>query len=183
MQKHYALSAVDSIDQFFTYCTYSTNENPLNELSPSRTSFTPLVSTGNTSSPWYHPFVSNQAWTNEPFCVEMLGGLNESDINYGPNPCNEFIQFTNLPNTAFTLSNSMGQVLISNNDPGSQLENHQALSYRLRRSIDSTPENRKATVLNNLPDSGMYLTAILFSTEDRIALEAYLFEIRTSLFL
>jgi hypothetical protein len=111
MQKHYALSAVDSIDQFFTYCTYPTNENPLNELSPSRTSFTPLVSAGATPSPWYYPFVSNQAWTNEPFCVEMLGGLNESDINYGPNPCNEFIQFTNLPNTAFTLSNSMGQVL------------------------------------------------------------------------
>ena len=111
MQKHYALSAVDSIDQFFTYCTYPSNENPLNELSPSRISFTPLVSSGNTPSPWFYPFVSNQAWTNEPFCVEMLGGLNESDINYGPNPCSELIQFSNFPNTAFTLFNSLGQVI------------------------------------------------------------------------
>jgi hypothetical protein len=111
MQKHYALSAVDSIDQFFTYCTYPSNENPLNELSPSRTSFTPLVSSGNTPSPWFYPFVSNQAWINEPFCVEMLGGLSETDINYGPNPCSELIQFSNFPNTAFTLSNSLGQVL------------------------------------------------------------------------
>ena len=110
-QKHYAISAVDSIDQLYTYCTYPNNETPLNELAPTRTSFTPLVSAGNSPSSWYYPFVSNQPWTNEPFCVEMLGGLSETDINYGPNPCNEFIQFSNLPSTPYTLMNSLGQVV------------------------------------------------------------------------
>ena len=110
-QKHYAISAVDSIDQLYTYCTDPNNETPLNELAPTRTSFNPLVSAGTSPSPWYYPFVANQPWTNEPFCVEMLGGLSETDINYGPNPCNEFIQFSNLPNTPFKLFNSMGQVL------------------------------------------------------------------------
>jgi len=110
-QKHYAISAVDSIDQLYTYCTYPNNETPLNELAPTKTSFNPLVSAGTSPSPWYYPFVANQPWTNEPFCVEMLGGLSETDINYGPNPCNEFIQFSNLPNTPFTLFNSMGQVM------------------------------------------------------------------------
>jgi hypothetical protein len=110
-QKHYAISAVDSIDQLYTYCTYPNNETPLNELAPTRTSFTPLVSAGTSPSPWYYPFVANQPWTNEPFCVEMLGGLSETDINYGPNPCSELIQFSNLPNTPFTLFNSMGQVM------------------------------------------------------------------------
>ena len=111
IQKHYAISAVDSIDQLYTYCTYPNNETPLNELAPTRTSFTPLVSAGTSPSPWYYPFVANQPWTNEPFCVEMLGGLSETDINYGPNPCSELIQFSNLPNTPFTLFNSMGQVM------------------------------------------------------------------------
>jgi hypothetical protein len=83
----------------------------LNELAPTRTSFTPLVSAGTSPSPWYYPFVANQPWTNEPFCVEMLGGLSETDINYGPNPCNEFIQFSNLPCTPYTLMNSLGQVM------------------------------------------------------------------------
>ena len=110
-QKHYAISAVDSIDQLYTYCTYPNNETPLNELAPTRTSFTPLVSAGTSPSPWYYPFVANQPWTNEPFCVEMLGGLSETDINYGPNPCNEFIQFSNLPSTPYTLMNSLGQVM------------------------------------------------------------------------
>jgi hypothetical protein len=110
-QKHYAISAVDSIDQLYTYCTYPNNETPLNELAPTRTSFNPLVSAGTSPSPWYYPFVANQPWTNEPFCVEMLGGLSETDINYGPNPCNEFIQFSNLPSTPYTLMNSLGQVV------------------------------------------------------------------------
>ena len=110
-QKHYAISAVDSIDQLYTYCTYPNNETPLNELAPTRTSFTPLVSTGNSPSSWYYPFVANQPWTNEPFCVEMLGGLSETDINYGPNPCSELIQFSNLPSTPYTLMNSLGQVV------------------------------------------------------------------------
>ena len=110
-QKHYAISAVDSIDQLYTYCTDPNNETPLNELAPTRTSFTPLVSAGTSPSPWYYPFVANQPWTNEPFCVEMLGGLSETDINYGPNPCNEFIQFSNLPSTPYTLMNSLGQVV------------------------------------------------------------------------
>jgi hypothetical protein len=110
-QKHYAISAVDSIDQLYTYCTYPNNETPLNELAPTRTSFTPLVSAGTSPSPWYYPFVANQPWTNEPFCVEMLGGLSETDINYGPNPCSELIQFSNLPSTPYTLMNSLGQVV------------------------------------------------------------------------
>ena len=110
-QKHYAISAVDSIDQLYTYCTDPNNETPLNELAPTRTSFNPLVSAGTSPSPWYYPFVANQPWTNEPFCVEMLGGLSETDINYGPNPCNEFIQFSNLPSTPYTLINSLGQVV------------------------------------------------------------------------
>ena len=110
-QKHYAISAVDSIDQLYTYCTDPNNETPLNELAPTRTSFTPLLSAGTSPSPWYYPFVANQPWTNEPFCVEMLGGLSETDINYGPNPCNEFIQFSNLPCTPYTLMNSLGQVV------------------------------------------------------------------------
>ena len=110
-QKHYAISAVDSIDQLYTYCTYPNNENPLNELAATRTSFTPLVSAGTSPSPWYYPFVANQPWTNEPFCVEMLGGLNEENLKFGPNPCDEFIQFSNLPSTPYTLMNSLGQVV------------------------------------------------------------------------
>jgi hypothetical protein len=112
MQKHYALSAVDSIDQFFTYCTYPTNENPLNELSPSRTSFTPLVSAGATPSPWYYPFVSNQAWTNEPFCVEMLGDVTESELRFGPNPCDDFIQIERYGSVNYSIYSTEGKLVV-----------------------------------------------------------------------
>jgi hypothetical protein len=109
MQKHYALSAVDSIDQFFAYCTYPSNENPLIELSPSRTSFTPLVSSGATPSPWFYPFVSNQAWTNEPFCVEMLGEVTESELRFGPNPCSETLTLEGTQLTYYSIIDSMGK--------------------------------------------------------------------------
>jgi hypothetical protein len=115
MQKHYALSAVDSIDQFFAYCTYPSNENPLIELSPSRTSFTPLVSSGATPSPWFYPFVSNQAWTNEPFCVEMLGGLDEENLKFGPNPCHESIIIDAKPNIYYYIADNLGKEIQSGN--------------------------------------------------------------------
>ena len=111
MQKHYALSAVDSIDQFFAYCTYPSNENPLIELSPSRTSFAPLVSAGATPSPWFYPFVSNQAWTNEPYCVEMLGGLDEENLKFGPNPCDEEFHIDGNINQPYTIFSIDGKLL------------------------------------------------------------------------
>jgi hypothetical protein len=120
-QKHYAISAVDSINQFFNYCTYPSNENPLNELSPSITSFTPLVSAGATPSPWFYPFVTNQAWTNEPFCVEMLGGLNEENLKFGPNPCDEKVHINgniNQPYRIFSMDGKLiqqGKIDISGN--------------------------------------------------------------------
>ena len=108
-QKHYAISAVDSINQFFNYCTYPSNENPLNEQSPSRTSITPLVSSGTTPSPWFYPFVSNQAWTNEPFCVEMLGEVTEYALRFGPNPCSETITLEGTQLTYYSIIDSMGK--------------------------------------------------------------------------
>ncbi len=111
-QKHYAISAVDSIDQLYTYCTYPNNETPSNELAPTRTSFTPLVSGGATPSPWYYPFVSNQSWTNEPFCVEMLGSLNETDIKFGPNPCSEFVKIEGHGEMAYQIFDLSGKKII-----------------------------------------------------------------------
>ncbi len=111
MQKHYAISAVDSIDQLYTYCTYPNNEIPLNEIAPTRTSFTPLVSAGNSPSSWYYPFVANQPWTNEPFCVEMLGGIEALDISYGPNPSVDHIEISQCTNTPYTIINTLGQVV------------------------------------------------------------------------
>jgi hypothetical protein len=121
MQKHYAISAVDSIDQLYTYCTYPNNEIPLNEIAPTRTSFTPMVSAGNSPSPWYYPFVANQPWTNEPFCVEMLGGLNEENLKFGPNPCDEKVHINgniNQPYRIFSMDGKLiqqGKIDISGN--------------------------------------------------------------------
>jgi len=112
MQKHYALSAVDSIDQFFAYCTYPSNETPLIELSPSRTSFAPLVSAGATPSPWFYPFVSNQAWTNEPYCVEMLGEVTESALRFGPNPCDDFIQIEGYGSVNYSIYSTEGKLVV-----------------------------------------------------------------------
>lgn len=109
IQKHYAISAVDSIDQLYTYCTYPNNETPLNELAPTRTSFTPLVSTGTSPSTWYYPFVSNQPWTNEPFCVEMLGDLSETDINFGPNPCSDYVKIEGPGEMAYQIFDLSGK--------------------------------------------------------------------------
>ncbi len=111
LQKHYAITSADSLESLYTYCTYPTNEMPLNELAPVKSIFLPNLGIGNTPSPFFYPLIQNEPWVNEPFCVEMLGGLSEVDINYGPNPCNEFIQFSNLPNTPYTLINSLGQVV------------------------------------------------------------------------
>lgn len=111
LQKHYAITSADSIESLYTFCTYPTNEMPLNELAPVKSNFLPNLGIGNTPSPFYYPLIQNEPWINEPFCVEMLGSLEEETLRFGPNPCNELIQFSNLPNTPFNLFNSMGQVI------------------------------------------------------------------------
>lgn len=111
-QKHYAISAVDSIDQLYTYCTNPNNETPLNELAPTRTSFTPLVSAGTTPSPWNYPFVANQPWTNEPFCVEMLGGLDEETLRFGPNPCSGYLKIEGYGEIVYQIFDLSGKRII-----------------------------------------------------------------------
>ena len=86
LQKHYAITSADSLESLYSFCTYPTNEQPLNELAPIISSYVPNVSIGNTPGPFFYPLIPNEPWVNEPFCVEMLGALEEETLRFGPNP-------------------------------------------------------------------------------------------------
>ncbi|NBO61915.1 MAG: hypothetical protein EBU82_13285, partial [Flavobacteriia bacterium] len=80
LQKHYAITSADSLDALYAFCTYPSNEPPTNQLVPVKVNFSPTLSQGNTPNPLNYPFLNNEAWTNEPLCVEMLGGTEESTL-------------------------------------------------------------------------------------------------------
>ena len=48
---------------------------------------------------------------NEPFCVEMLGGIDALDISYVPNPSVDHIEISQCTNTPYTIINALGQVV------------------------------------------------------------------------
>ncbi|MFM7565883.1 MAG: T9SS type A sorting domain-containing protein [Flavobacteriales bacterium] len=109
LQKHYAITSADSLESLYAFCTYPTNEQPLNELAPVKISFSPTVGIGTAPNPFFYPLVQNQPWINEPFCVEMLGGMEEEQLIYGPNPCDPFITIMEYPNQPYTILTLIGQ--------------------------------------------------------------------------
>jgi len=111
MQKHYSLQSADSLTELLQFCTYESNELPLNELSPVESSFLPNISVGGNPSPLFYPLISNEPWINEPFCVEMLGGIETLHITYGPNPSFDHVEISQFNNTPFTIINAYGQIL------------------------------------------------------------------------
>jgi len=111
LQKHYAISEVDSIEALYAYCTYPQNELPLNEIAPIKTTFTPTVTNGPSPSPLFYPLNSNEPWVNEPFCVEMLGGLGEEILKFGPNPCDEEFHIDGNINQPYTIFSIDGKLL------------------------------------------------------------------------
>ena len=113
LQKHYAISEVDSIEALYAYCTYPQNELPLNEIAPIKTTFTPTVTNGPSPSPLFYPLNSNEPWVNEPFCVEMLGEVTESELRFGPNPCSETITLEGTQLTYYSIIDAMGKEIQS----------------------------------------------------------------------
>jgi len=113
MQKHYALTSADSLDELFSFCTYPSNEPPINQLVPVKINFTPILSQGNTPNPLNYPFLANEAWSNEPFCVEMLGGIEESTVVFGPNPCDEVLKVEVQSPLEYSLLNLDGKIVQS----------------------------------------------------------------------
>ena len=82
---------------------------PLNEIAPIKTTFTPTVTNGPSPSPLFYPLNSNEPWVNEPFCVEMLGGLDEENLKFGPNPCDESIIIDAKPNIYYYIADNLGK--------------------------------------------------------------------------
>lgn len=111
MQKHYSLQSADSLPELLAYCTYESNELPLNEVAPISSNFTPTVTNAGLPSPLFYPLIANEPWINEPFCVEMLGGIEALDISYGPNPSVDHIEISQYTNTPYTIINTLGQVV------------------------------------------------------------------------
>jgi hypothetical protein len=111
LQKHYAITSADSLESLYAFCTYPTNEQPLNELAPLKISFSPTVGIGTAPNPFFYPLVQNQPWINEPFCVEMLGGIEEEQLIYGPNPCDPFITIMEYTNEPYTILTLIGQCI------------------------------------------------------------------------
>ena len=112
LQKHYAISEVDSIEALYAYCTYPQNELPLNEIAPIKTTFTPTVTNGPSPSPLFYPLNSNEPWVNEPFCVEMLGEVTESELRFGPNPCDDFIQIEGYGSVNYSIYSTEGKLVV-----------------------------------------------------------------------
>lgn len=96
-QKHFAISEADSLEAIYTFCSYPSNDLPLNEIAPVKATFSPTVTQGSTPFPLFYPMLSNEPWVDEPWCVEMLGQLDEEVLTSGPNPCDAFIKFDNYP--------------------------------------------------------------------------------------
>ena len=84
---------------------------PLNEIAPIKTTFTPTVTNGPSPSPLFYPLNSNEPWVNEPFCVEMLGGLGEEILKFGPNPCDEEFHIDGNINQPYTIFSIDGKLL------------------------------------------------------------------------
>ena len=78
------------------------------------------VSSGNNPSVLFYPLLSNEPWNNEPFCVEMLGGMEEKALVLGPNPCDEVLQIDGALNQNYRLINLEGACISSGktNDSG-----------------------------------------------------------------
>ncbi|MEY4127113.1 MAG: hypothetical protein RL737_1302 [Bacteroidota bacterium] len=112
LQKHYAISEVDSIEALYAYCTYPQNELPLNEIAPIKTTFTPTVTNGPSPSPLFYPLNSNEPWVNEPFCVEMLGEVREYELRFGPNPCDDFIQIEGYGSVNYSIYSTEGKLVV-----------------------------------------------------------------------
>lgn len=113
MQKHYALTWADSLQGLFSFCTYPSNEPPTNQMVPVKINFSPALSQGNTPNPLNYPFLANEAWSNEPYCVEMLGGMEESAVVFGPNPCDEVLKIEVQSPLEYRVFNLEGKIVQS----------------------------------------------------------------------
>ncbi len=113
LQKHYAITSADSLDALYAFCTYPSNEPPTNQLVPVRVNFSPTLSQGNTPNPLNYPFLNNEAWTDEPLCVEMLGGTEESTLMLGPNPCDEVLKIEVQAPLEYSILNLGGRIVQS----------------------------------------------------------------------
>lgn len=120
LQKHYAITSAETLDALYTFCSYSHSEPPFNELAPIKTSIFPILSSGNNPSVLFYPLLSNEPWNNEPFCVEMLGGMEEKALVLGPNPCDEALQIDGALNQNYRFINLEGACISSGktNDSG-----------------------------------------------------------------
>jgi hypothetical protein len=67
------------------------------------------VTNGPSPSLLFYPLNSNEPWVNEPFCVEMLGGLDEEILKFGPNPCSETLTLEGTHLTYYSIIDSMGK--------------------------------------------------------------------------
>lgn len=115
LQKHYAITSADSLESLYTFCTYPTNEMPLNELAPVKSIFLPNLGIGNTPSSFFYPLIQNEPWVNEPFCVEMLGSLEEETLRFGPNPSNGEIVIDGFNGHPYLLLDNNGNTIDSGN--------------------------------------------------------------------
>lgn len=113
MQKHYALTSADSLEGLFSFCTYPSNEPPTNQLIPLKINFTPTLSQGYTPNPLNYPFLANEAWTNEPQCVESLGGTDESTLILAPNPCDKVLKIEVQAPLEYSILNLGGKIVQS----------------------------------------------------------------------
>ena len=113
MQKHFAISEADSLEAIYTFCSYPSNDLPLNEIAPVKGTFTPTVTQGNAPFPLFYPMLSNEPWVDEPWCVEMLGDLDEKSLVFGPNPCNDFLCINDFPDNRYEIFSLQGQRLHS----------------------------------------------------------------------
>ena len=70
------------------------------------------MTNGPSPSPLFYPLNSNEPWVNEPFCVEMLGEVTESELRFGPNPCDDFIQIEGYGSVNYSIYSTEGKLVV-----------------------------------------------------------------------
>ena len=111
-QKHFAISAADSLEAIYTFCSYPNNDLPLNELAPVKALFTPIITQGSTPFPLFYPMLTNEPWVDEPWCVEMLGAVDEESLVFGPNPVTTYLKLHENAATQFEIVNLNNQLML-----------------------------------------------------------------------
>jgi hypothetical protein len=144
MQKHYSLQSADSLPELLAYCTYASNELPLNEVAPISSNFTPTVTNAGLPSPLFYPLIANEPWINEPFCVEMLGSLEEEALRFGPNPSHGEIMIDGFNGHPYLLVDNIGNTVDSGNIDSS---GHIAFTHLASGSYHLIVSGRKTALI------------------------------------